>query len=180
MSAYVVLLRGVNVGKGNRVPMADLRALLSALTFTDVSTLLNSGNAVFRARRTTPALLARRVRDALVEQLSVQVEVIVKSASEFDAIVRANPFREPSVDPSRLLVAFVQDAASLPGLAPVGERTVGRERFAVGEQAAYLECVDGIHTSKAAIALLGKAGRLATTRNWATTLKLQALLEALA
>lgn len=178
MSAFVALLRGVNVGKGNRVPMAELRALLGDLGFTDVVTLLNSGNAVFSTRRATSVSLARRIHDALVARLSVDVAVIVKSAPEFDAIVRANPFREPSVDPSRLLVAFVQDAAHLPGLSVVGDRVVAPERFAVGAHAAYLECANGIHTSKAALALLGKAGREATSRNWATTLKLQALLEA--
>jgi uncharacterized protein (DUF1697 family) len=44
--AFVALLRGVNVGKGKRVPMGELRALLCALGYTGVSTLLNSGNAV--------------------------------------------------------------------------------------------------------------------------------------
>lgn len=176
MSAYAALLRGVNVGKGNRVPMADLRALLSELGFEHVTTLLNSGNAVFMARRATPDSLARRIADALRARLSVDVAVIVKSASEFDAIVQANPFEASTFDSSRLLVAFVQAPADLPGLAAVAERAVAPERFAVGAQAAYLDCANGIHTSKAAIALLGKAGKAATTRNWATTLKLQALL----
>ena len=49
MPAFVALLRGVNVGKAKRVPMAELRDLLSSLGYTGVATLLNSGNAVFRA-----------------------------------------------------------------------------------------------------------------------------------
>ena len=47
MPQFVALLRGVNVGKGNRLPMVELKALLQRLDYTDVSTLLNSGNAVF-------------------------------------------------------------------------------------------------------------------------------------
>ena len=49
MPAYIVLLRGVNVGKAKRVPMAEFRKLLEGLGYTNVATLLNSGNAVFRA-----------------------------------------------------------------------------------------------------------------------------------
>lgn len=178
MSAYVALLRGVNVGKGNRVPMAGLRELLSSFGFGDVATLLNSGNAVFTAPRTASATLARRIHDGLIERLDVDVAVVVKSAVEFDAIVMGNPYREAGVDGSRLLVAFVQEASHLAPLASVGERAIEPERFHAGAHAAYLDCVNGIHTSKAAVVLLGKAGRHATTRNWATTLKLQALLQA--
>ena len=54
MTTFVALLRGVNVGKSKRVPMAEFRMLLSGLGYTDVVTLLNSGNAVFRARSGTP------------------------------------------------------------------------------------------------------------------------------
>lgn len=178
MSAYVALLRGVNVGKGNRVPMAGLRELLLSLGFGDVATLLNSGNAVFTAPRSASATLARRIHDGLVSALSVDVAVVVKSAAEFGAIMKENPFTEPTVDPSRLLVAFVQEASSLAALSPVGERVVEPERFHAGAHAAYLDCVNGIHTSKAAVALLGKAGRHATSRNWATSLRLHALLQA--
>jgi uncharacterized protein (DUF1697 family) len=52
---FIALLRGINVGKANRIPMADLRALLEGLGHTDVTTLLNSGNAVFRATKGTSA-----------------------------------------------------------------------------------------------------------------------------
>lgn len=49
MPRFVALLRGVNVGKGKRVPMAELRKVLTALDYRDVQTLLNSGNAVFES-----------------------------------------------------------------------------------------------------------------------------------
>lgn len=176
MGAYVALLRGVNVGKGNRVPMAEWRTLLEGLGYADVVTLLNSGNAVFTAPRAVPATLAARIHDTLAAALAVDVAVVVKSATEFDAIVGENPFTEPSVDPSRMLVAFVQEARSLAPLGAIGERLVPPERFHRGTRAAYLHCVNGIHESRAAKALLGQLGREATTRNWATTLKLQELL----
>ena len=173
MSRVVVLLRGVNVGKAKRVPMAEFRALLDELGFSDARTLLNSGNAVCEAPAGATSTQARRIHDALVARLAVDVAVIVKSAAEVAAIVRVNPFATQVTDPSRLLVAFAPDAEALASLAPVA----APDAFVVGTHAAYLWCPDGILSSKAGEALLGKAGRQVTTRNWATVLKLVALLD---
>lgn len=75
-------------------------------------------------------------------------------------------------------MAYVQDSAALATLAPVRALVRGDEAFAIGKHAAYFHCPAGILQSKAGEALLGRAGSAATTRNWATTLKLQALLQA--
>jgi uncharacterized protein (DUF1697 family) len=176
MPKFVALLRGVNVGKAKRVPMADLRALLSGLGYTRVSTLLNSGNAVFHAVNGASAKHAVNIAAAIVGQFKFEVPVIVKSAKELAAIVSENPITADASEHSRFLVAFAQDAKALSGLAEVESLVVPPERFDVGKSAAYLLCAAGILESKAADALLGKAGRAATTRNLATVLKLQALV----
>jgi uncharacterized protein (DUF1697 family) len=175
MPTFVALLRGVNVGKAKRVPMADLRALLSGLGYTGVATLLNSGNAVFRAPRGTPAKHSADIAAAISTQLKVEAPVIVKSASELAAIISENPIKAGADEHPRFLVAFTQDTKALSGLAPIESLVVPPERFAIGKNAAYLLCAAGILESKAWAALLGKAGKPATTRNWATVLKLQAL-----
>lgn len=175
MPAFVALLRGVNVGKANRVPMAEFRELLAGLGYADVVTLLNSGNAVFRAKGGTPKKHAADIADALSDELGVDVPVIVKSAKEVAAIVHANPIAAEPALHSRFLVAFTQDAKALAGLAPIRSLVARPEQFALGKDAAYLFCANGILESAAAKALLGKAGRQATTRNLATALKLHAL-----
>jgi uncharacterized protein (DUF1697 family) len=175
MLSFVVLLRGVNVGKGKRVPMADFRALLGDLGYTGVATLLNSGNAVFQASKGTPARHAADIAAAIFNRLGVKVPVIVKSAKEVASIVAENTFPSAAVDHSHLLVAFAQDNKVLSSLAAIEPLVAPPERFAVGKNAAYLLCTSGILESKAGEALLGKAGKSATTRNWATVLKLQAL-----
>ena len=175
MTRFVVLLRGVNVGKAKRVPMAEFRALLIELGYTGVATLLNSGNAVFTAAGGTPVRHAADIASALASKLKVEVPVIVKSAKELAAIVAGNPIKAEAADHSRLLVAFAQDSKAISGLAAIEPLIVPPERFAVGKGAAYLLCARGILESEAGAALLGKAGKSATTRNWATTLKLQAL-----
>ena len=176
MGTFIALLRGVNVGGAKRVPMADFRELLADLGYTDVVTLLNSGNAVFRAAKGAPASHAGRIAAALASELHVEAPVVVKSAAELDAIVADNPIAVRPEHHSRFLVAFTQDRRSLAGLADLEPLVRKPERFALGRQAAYLLCANGILQSKAGEALLGKLGRAATTRNLATTLKLQALV----
>jgi uncharacterized protein (DUF1697 family) len=172
---FVTLLRGVNVGKAKRVPMAEFRELLSGLGYTDVVTLLNSGNAVFRAAKGVPDELAANIAAALAAQLNIAIPVIVKSAKELAAIVAENPIKVEVEAHSRFLVAFTQEARALASLSAIQPFVTAPEQFAIGKNAAYLLCAAGILQSKAGEALLGKAGRVATTRNWATTLKLHAL-----
>ena len=105
MPAFVALLRGVNLGKANRVPMAELRALLSGLGYSDVATLLNSGNAVFRADQGNPEAHAARIAEALTRELGVSVPVIVKLADEVEAIVSESPYEVEPEHHSRFLVA---------------------------------------------------------------------------
>lgn len=175
MPTFIALLRGVNVGKAKRVPMAEFRSLLTGLGYTDVVTLLNSGNAVFRASAGTSASHAVDIAAAIARRLKLEVPVIVKSSKELDSIVSENPFAVKPDHHSRFLVAFVQRPKVLTELSSIGPLIVRPERFAVGKQAAYLYLANGILQSKAGEAILGKTGRSATTRNWATVLKLQAL-----
>ena len=177
MPTFVVLLRGVNVGKSKRVPMAAFRALLGDLGYTGVATLLNSGNAVFRAARGAPAKHAREIARALADELKVEVPVVVKPARELAAAIEDCPLEAGEAEHSRFLVAFAQETRAIQALAPIERLVVAPERFAIGRRAAYLHCPRGILRSRAGEALLGRAGRAVTTRNWATVLKLRALAE---
>ncbi|MGE4070064.1 MAG: DUF1697 domain-containing protein [Lysobacterales bacterium] len=176
MPAYIALLRGINVGKAKRVPMALLRDLLTELGCTEVATLLNSGNAVFQAESQDPAELAARIAAALTSKLDFEVPVIVKSAAELEAIVSGCPIAVDEADHARFLVAFAQTPQHLQQLTAIEALVKAPERFALGSDAAYLLCASGILESKAGEALLGKVGRKwVTCRNWATVLKLHAL-----
>lgn len=168
-------MRGVNVGGAKRVPMAQLRALLSDLGYTGVATLLNSGNAVFGAARGTPASHAAQIAGAIRARLKLEVPVVVRSAREFSAVIAENPIPAREPDHSRFLVTFVQDTKVLGDWASIAAQVLPPEQFAVGKSAAYLLCANGILESRAWALLLKKAGGSTTTRNWATVLKLQAL-----
>ncbi len=173
MPRFVALLKGVNVGQARRVPMADFRALLSGLGYTHVATLLNSGNAVFSATKGTADKHARDIAAAISGQLGLEVPVIVKSAAELEAIVAEDPIKAETSEHSRCLVAFAQDSKALSSLVVIEPLVLAPERFVIGRHAAYLYCAAGILQSQAGKALLGKPGIVATTRNYATVLRLQ-------
>lgn len=175
MPRFIALLRGINVGKAKRVPMAELRALLSRLGYTSVATILNSGNAVFSANTGKAATHAARISNAISSRFQFDVPVIVKSAEELHSVIAGSPIKVAAPEHSRYLVTLVQDYKLLADLSAVTALAVAPEKFVVGSHAAYMHCPAGILQSKVGKALLGKAGRSATTRNWATILKLQAL-----
>ena len=176
MSTHIVLFRGINVGKAKRIAMAELKAMFEDLGYTNVRTLLNSGNVVFKAGKGVPKKLAADISAAIATHLGIEVPVIVVSTKELALIVGENPFASAD-DPSRLLVAFVAEVGTLSAMSAIEPHVVAPEQFHVGTHAAYLHCASGILESKAAEALLGKTGKAASTRNLATVLKLQALVD---
>jgi len=178
MPTFLALLRGVNVGRANRISMPQFQALLSGLGYTGVVTLLNSGNAIFDAPDGAPEKHAANIATALRTRMKVDVPVIVKSAGELANIVKENPIASESNAHPRLLVAFVQNVEALNDLAAIAPLVRPPERFEVGTHAAYLFCAVGIRESKSAAALQACAGKTVTTRNFATILKLRALTQA--
>jgi uncharacterized protein (DUF1697 family) len=173
---YVALFRGINVGKAKRIAMADLRALLSRLGYRDVQTLLNSGNAVFTGDAEPAARHAERIRSAVQKKLGVDALVIVKSGKDVASIVAGNALEKVATDPSRLLVAVIQDARALAGVAALARGDWGDERIHVGKHAAYLWCANGILESPALSALLTELDKQGTTRNWTTLNRVLALM----
>lgn len=174
MPRFVALLRGVNVGKGNRVPMGDFKAMLESLGYTGVSTLLNSGNAVFTSTGRSQVKHAASIAAALQRSLGVTTPVIVKSAAELSEIINASPIDPPETDHSKYLVAFAAGTEELLTLEPLQGLAQGTERFVVTNVAAFLHCPAGVLQSCVGEALQGKAGKRVTTRNWATVMKLHA------
>jgi uncharacterized protein (DUF1697 family) len=173
----VALFRGINVGKAKRIAMAELRATFEALGFDEVRTLLNSGNVVYAAGRSAATRDAERIAAAVAGRTGVVANVLVLDAATLDAVAAANPYANDADDASRLLVGFHlgDDRAPFEAL----QREHPDERFALGEHACYLWCPDGVLESRIGDALSGAKFRdKVTARNWATVLKLKALLQA--
>lgn len=172
----VALLRGINVGTAKRVAMADLRAMFEALGYTDVVTLLNSGNVVFTVGGAARADgLAKKIEAALVERTGISARVAVLTASDLATIAREYPHGKIATDPSRSVVTVLRDASERARLAELAQAKWGKDAFAVGSRAAYLWCPDGILNSKVWPAVERALGDAVTSRNWATLTKLTAL-----
>lgn len=175
MSTRIALFRGINVGKAKRIAMAELKAMFEDLGFSNVRTLLNSGNVVFEGGRTSAVADATRIAAALIERTGVSANTLVLTAATLDAAIADNPFVDRIDDPSRMLVGFHLDDRDRTPLETL-RRDHPDEAFALGAHACYLWCPDGILDSRIGDALSGAKFRdRITARNWATTLKLQAL-----
>ena len=178
MKRHIALLRGINVGKAKRVPMADLRALMEDLGHAKVRTLLNSGNAVFDAGAGTPAAHATTLRAAILDRLGVDCEVIVKTVAELEAAVAEHPLRRHANDDARMLVMFVQEPSALAELKALEATDWSPEAFAAGRHAAWLWCAGGVIESRVAKAVNKVLKERGTARNWATVEKLRAMASA--
>jgi uncharacterized protein (DUF1697 family) len=161
--------------------MPDLRELLTGLGFRDVTTLLQSGNVVFRGDARTTAELERTIERAAARQLRLATGVLVRSGEEWNAIVEGNPFpREALADPSHLLAVVLKDAPSRAGVRALQDAITGREVFTVRGRCAYIVYPDGIGRSRLTSAIVERTlGTRGTGRNWNTVLKLAAFAAAM-
>ena len=183
MTTYVALLRGVNVGGNNKVPMADLRARLAVDGFERVRTYIQSGNVLVDAARTTPAKVADRIGSSISDAFDVQVPVIVVDVPGLQRVFDENPYPDET-DHKRLHAIFLPaepDAAARQRLDDLNAQYAGK---AAGDSTTligttlYLHTPGGFGTSDLAKSLTTK-GKLSslngTARNWATVTTLLAM-----
>ncbi|RZS32773.1 uncharacterized protein (DUF1697 family) [Herbihabitans rhizosphaerae] len=178
MVTYVALLRGINVGKNNQIAMADLRELLSGLGFTDVATLLRSGNAVFTTGERTPAEIAAEIEGAITERLGLRIRCLVRTAAELRAVIDADPMRGKEINGSRYLALFLDHPIDQNLLARHDPRELDTGNVFLGDRVVYQWCPDGIMAAPGVTAFVEKKlDVVVSNRNWNTVTKLAAMLE---
>lgn len=173
----VALLRGINVGKAKRIAMAELRALIEKLGYQDVKTLLNSGNVVFTIPGSTRGDVTQKLEKAIADKLGVESRVTVVPGTEWQAIIQGNPFNKVADDHSKYLAGLLREPSDLAKLKHLVKEDWGRDAMALGKRVVYLWCANGILESKMLVAVSRLLKDSITTRNWATMVKLQAMLE---
>ena len=172
---YAAFLRGINVGGHNKVPMAELRAVLADLGYADVVTHLQSGNAAFSSQAAA-ATLEQEIAAAVADSLGVRCAVMVRSGAELAAIVANNPLPGEPENPSRYFVAFLAAAPAASALDALGAVALEPEAVWVRGRDAYLWCPAGAANTKLTNAALEKwLGVAATSRNWTTVARLCAM-----
>jgi len=173
-SAYVVLLRGVNLGPHRRVSAADLREAATAAGLADPRTYANSGNLVGTADAGDDGVAAR-VEAALSDRLGGDVRAVALAAARAAAVLEADPFPDAVADhPSHVQVHVSPEPVDADALARLVEDRP--ERIAVVDGVLYVDYVVGIGRSKLTPALVDRAaGTWTTARNWNTLTRLVAM-----
>jgi uncharacterized protein (DUF1697 family) len=174
--AYVALLRGINVGGNNKLPMKPLEEVCAAIGWTGARTHLQTGNIVFNASGKSDAL-EKQLERAIQEKFGFPITVVVRDAGNFEGYISQVPFAaEVVADPSHVLLYISKlppraDAAKvLTSLARADEAVV------VAGGVLWIYFPDGIGSSKLTPAVIDRAvGSTATGRNWNTVLKIQEL-----
>lgn len=170
-----MLLRAVNVGGRNVLPMAELASVLRGDGFAEVRTYIQSGNIVV----TTPGStrdVAARVRGLILERFGLDVGVVARDAAVMARVLAANPFKEAEVAPKSVHVAFLDGEVDPSAVARLDARAVSPDRFEVAGDHVYLHYPSGQGRSKLTGDLLERRlGVVATVRNWSTVTTLAAM-----
>jgi uncharacterized protein (DUF1697 family) len=173
---YVALLRGVNVGGRGKLPMGDLRKVLQNLGHTDVSTYLQSGNALFTSPRDDPAELEHEIGEALAHNLGLTTQVMIRTGPDLTTLIDNNPFPDAVAKPTTLFVNFLSRPVDPERVEAIDARPFEPDQFRPGDRAVYLWCPEGAARTKLSNTFWERRlGVGATARNWNTVAKLRDL-----
>jgi uncharacterized protein (DUF1697 family) len=176
---WIVLLRGVNVGGGNKLPMAELRASLADAGFTDIVTHIQSGNVVLDDPHGDPEpAVADRVRRVLSDRHDLAVPVVVRPAADLEAIAAAHPDADGPIEPRFLHVLFLDRAPSPVDVEGLDPSRWAPDRWTVDGRDVHVTYPNGSGRSKLTIDVFERAWAVtATGRNLNTVRQLARLAE---
>lgn len=169
MSAYVSVLRGINVGGNKQIRMDTLRGIYEELGFSKVRSYVQSGNVVFESIEQDPFGLEKLI-EAHIERICGFTPVFVRQAHELQEILSCNPFLyERNEDSSKLHVTFLHQAPLETAWSKLVAPSGILDEFSRGELAVYLYCPNGYGKTKLTNDFFErKLGVSVTTRNWNT------------
>lgn len=180
---YLVLFKGINIGRAKRIAMADLRRVLGELGYGNVATHLQSGNAVFSAAEDAPAVAAA-VRTAVRAELGVDAAVVIRTEQQLSAAIAADPYSDIADDPGKHLLGFFSAVPDAERLAAF-RHFLDAQHFdpdvaglhSIGDDHCFLWCPQGSLLSPFGTVDWRKLGVTVTMRNWSTVLRLAQLLK---
>lgn len=172
MATWVVLLRGVNVGGANKLAMGNLRALITTLGHSDVSTYIQSGNVVMTSPRDNRALLAAEISSGLESILGSPISAVLRTPDELRAALDANPFTTEQ-EGSRVLITFLSGEPTADDIARLEPQRFAPDQFALVGSELYGHYPNGAGRSKMTLDYFEKRLRVrGTARNLNTVAKL--------
>jgi uncharacterized protein (DUF1697 family) len=171
MDTIIALLRGINVGGHNKLPMRDLKTLLEGLGLSNVQTYIQSGNVVFQTDRTDLPTLAQEIGAAIGESHGFEPQILLLRLVDLQTAVAHNPFPATDDQHKTLHFYFLEHIPPNPDLAMLEAIKSDSEQFALIDSVFYLHAPDGIGRSKLAAKVERALGVAATARNWRTVSK---------
>ncbi len=170
MPIYISMLRGINVGGHKRIKMDQLRKSLEALGFEQVKTYIQSGNVVFKTRRTSPAALSKKIEERIVKDFGFSASVISRTAEEMSKMIAENPFlKQRGIDPAKLHVMFLSELPAPTALKKLAEVTVAPDQRQCSAREIYFYLPNGVSKSVLWNSPVDRIlAVVTTTRNWRT------------
>lgn len=179
MSAtYVALLRGINVGGKNMLPMNDLRGMFTDAGCRDAQTYIQSGNVIFRADPDVVAPLLGVITARIAERFGYRVPVLLRTTEQIGDVIRHNPFVAAGAAEETLHVLFLADRPSAVSVDSLDPNRSPPDAFIVRGQEIYLRLPNGAGRTKMTNTYFDtKLATTSTGRNWRTVNTICALME---
>jgi uncharacterized protein (DUF1697 family) len=179
MPVYISMLRGINVGGHKLIKMEKLRALFEALGFEQVKTYIQSGNVVFKTKKTSTSVLSRRIEENILSHFGFSASVISRSSDEMAQTIARNPFlMESGIDQEKLHVMFLSDAPAPAALKKLSDLTAAPDQCRCLGREIYFYLPNGVSGS---VLMKTPVDRIlavvTTTRNWRTVNQLHQMCQ---
>ena len=182
MSKYIVLLRGINVGTGRKVPMADLKKLCESLGLKNVQNYIQSGNLIFELVQMEPiSELENRLQKAFTENFGFDIPVLVRTAGEWADLISKNPFlKEENMDIDRLHLTCLKELPSPELLEKIKAFQYLPDRYEIIRRDVFIFCAAGYGKTRLTNSFFETKLKMpATTRNWKTVMKLNEMVNSI-
>jgi uncharacterized protein (DUF1697 family) len=177
-SRYVALLRGVNVGGKNKLPMKDLVGIFSDAGCSEVRNYIQSGNVVFTATTALAKRISSLVEKQIEQRFGFSTRIIIRTAEQLRRVASNNPFLLKGSDEALLSVMFLADSPEPGAIAKLDPDRSAPDTYLVHEDAIFLCTPNGLAKTKLTNAYFdSKLGTVGTSRNWRTVLKLLEMME---
>jgi uncharacterized protein (DUF1697 family) len=176
MKTYIALLKGINVGGHKKVPMADLREMLSKSGFENVQTYIQSGNVILQSSKSDISVIEKNIQESIMDHFGFEVSVLVKTRSDLKRIFNDSPFSEEKKKASYFMLLRNTPEDDLVKIA--SEKVYEGEEYKILKNCIYFFCEKGFGQAKFnANFFERKLKTFATARNYNTMLKLLSLSE---
>ena len=173
VETQIALLRGINVGGHNKIPMAGLKSLCEAMGWARIETYIQSGNLVFQSGLDSKQLESD-LEKAILDRYGFDISVIVRPGTSWTKLVNQNPFPQASErEPNRVMMGLTKSPIDTGAAGALQKQAKNEERIRLAGDALWIHFPQGSGRTKITPALLNRlAGSAVTMRNWRTVTRI--------